>query len=127
MGELYLSDFYFRLQHRELICAGHQRQRCKSMGGDAQLHFHGRLQQSPTIDDWQKWQLDSAAKLSQLQVVWDVFKRLQIIDANVDLQSLLQSLQSSWEQPQQSPNIGLSLKIRTAHVSYLIEMRVCIY
>ena len=97
------------------------------MDGGAQREFQGmeiRLQGSPTIDDWQKWQLDSAAKLSQLHVVWDVFKRLQIIDANVDLQSLLESLQKAWEQSQQSPNRRFNAKIRTAHGSYLIEMEV---
>ena len=97
------------------------------MDGEAQLQFQGmedRLQESPTIDDWQTWQLDSATKLSQLQVVWNVFKRLQSVDANVDLQSLLQSLHNSWEQPQQSPKRRFSAKIRTAHGSYLIEMEV---
>ena len=122
-----LGFFVFHLKQRELRFTGHQRQRYKSMGGDAKLQFQSRPQQSPKIDDWQKWQQDSAAKLLQLQAIWDVFTRLQIVDGNVDLQSLLESLQSSWEQPQQSPNRGQTMKIRTSNGSYLVEMKVCVY
>ena len=108
----------------------HSQQRdCKAsdMDGETQLQFHcmeNRLQESPTIDSWQKWHLGSATKLSQLRVVWDVFKKLQIVDANVDLQNMFEALRTSWEQPQQSPKRRFNVKIRTAHGSYLIEMEV---
>ena len=114
----YRSFVLFHSKQRE-----HQ---ASDSGGGAQLQFHGmgeRNQKSHKIDDWQKWQQESAAKLLKLQVVWDVFKRLQIVDDRVDLQSLLESVLSCLEQ-QKSLNKGLSMRIRTACGSYLIEMEV---
>ena len=98
--------------------------------GEALLQFQGMedsQQQSPTIGDWQKWQLDSATKLSQLQVVWDVFKGLQIVGDSVDLHSLLESLQSSWKQQQQPLHSRITIGIQTAYGSYMIEMEVRTY
>ena len=104
--------------------------KASDMDCDTDLQFRGmgdRLQQSPTSDSWQKWQQDSATKLLQLRVLWGVFNRLQIDDDSADLHTILQSVQISWEQSQQSPKSTCDMKIRTAHGSYIIEMEVRVY
>ena len=87
-----------------------------------------KQQQFPKKGDWQQWLWDSTVKLLQFQVIWDVFDRLQAIDGGLDIQGLLEPLQSSWEQPEQSQNRRLSLKIRTIQGMYMIEIgvRMCI-
>ena len=119
-GDLNLWPFHSKQRERK----------ANDMDDRTHLQLDGtgdRFQQPSEIDGWQKWLQDSASKLLQLRVIWGVFKRLQIVDDSVHLQSILQSLQSSWEQSQQSPKRGFDMKIRTAHGSYLIEMGVRIY
>ena len=94
---------------------------------DEQLQIRGlgdTLQQSSMTVEWPQWFLESTRRLLQLQVLWDVSKELLAIDESADLQGLFQSILIAWKQTQQSSSRGLTIRIRTAHGSYIIQMEV---
>ena len=97
-----------------------------SCGANLQsLGMEDSLQQSPTIDDWEKWQQDNDTKLSQLEILCEIINAMDIDGGSVDLQVLLESLQSYWKQ--QSPNKRLPIAIRCTDGTYLTGMEVGIY
>ena len=84
-------------------------------------------QQSSTTVKWQQWCLESTRRLLQLLVICEVFEEFLAIDESVELQSLFQSLLIALKQPQQPSSRGLTMRIRTAHGSYIIQMKVRLY
>ena len=66
------------------------------------------------------------------QVKWVTEKtsllfQIEMVDNSVDLLSLLEAVQGSWEQPQKSPNRKLDMEILSAYASQFIEVldRIC--